>query len=109
MAWPDSNLFWRNQRVVVTGGAGFLGSFVVEKLQAHGAAEVTVPHIEEYNRYLRWGLMEARLISQCRTVGVVVKQMSRSDREQLPPLVKLRRQRRDGQTGGHGRRMELWR
>ncbi len=49
LEWPDSNLFWRNQRVVVTGGAGFLGSFIVEKLQARGAAEVFVPRIEDYD------------------------------------------------------------
>jgi len=48
--WPDSNLFWRDKRVVVTGGAGFLGSFVIEKLQARGAAEVFVPRIEDYAR-----------------------------------------------------------
>ncbi len=47
--WPDSTLFWRNQRVVVTGGAGFLGSFIVEKLQARNAAEVFVPRIEDYD------------------------------------------------------------
>lgn len=34
------------KRVTVTGGAGFLGSFVVEKLRARGA-EVHVPLIEE--------------------------------------------------------------
>ncbi len=46
--WPDSDTFWRDKRVAVTGGAGFLGSFVVEKLQAHGAT-VFVPRIEEYD------------------------------------------------------------
>ncbi len=29
--------FWEKQRVVVTGGAGFLGSFVCEKLQVSGS------------------------------------------------------------------------
>jgi nucleoside-diphosphate-sugar epimerase len=43
--WPHSATFWCKQRVVVTSGAGFLGSSVVEKLQARGAAEVFVPHI----------------------------------------------------------------
>ncbi len=26
--------FWKNKRVILTGGAGFLGSFVTEKLKA---------------------------------------------------------------------------
>lgn len=43
------NNFWRNQRVCVTGGAGFLGSFLIEKLYQAGAKEVFVPHIEEYD------------------------------------------------------------
>ena len=41
--------FWRGRRVIVTGGAGFLGSFIVDKLKERGAAEIIVPRIEQYN------------------------------------------------------------
>lgn len=41
--------FWKEKRVIVTGGAGFLGLFVVEKLIGRGAADVLVPRIEHYN------------------------------------------------------------
>jgi GDP-L-fucose synthase len=41
--------FWPNQRVVVTGGAGFLGSFVVEQLRAKGCREVIAPRSREYD------------------------------------------------------------
>jgi GDP-L-fucose synthase len=39
---------WKGRRVVVTGGAGFMGSRVVERLRAAGA-EVVVPRSREYN------------------------------------------------------------
>jgi GDP-L-fucose synthase len=43
--------FWQNKRVIVTGGAGFLGSFVIEKLKQHGATaeHIFIPRIENYN------------------------------------------------------------
>ena len=44
-----ANNFWQNRRVCVTGGAGFLGSFVLEKLKERGAGEIFVPHFEKYN------------------------------------------------------------
>lgn len=41
--------FWVNKRVCVTGGAGFLGSYVLEKLTKLGTGEIFVPRIEDYN------------------------------------------------------------
>jgi GDP-L-fucose synthase len=41
--------FWREKRVIVTGGAGFLGSYVTEKLRQRGAKEIIVPRIEDYD------------------------------------------------------------
>ena len=34
--------FWEGKRILVTGGAGFLGSFVVEKLKEVGASEESI-------------------------------------------------------------------
>ena len=41
--------FWKEQRVVVTGGAGFLGSFVVEQLCAKGCRDIIVPRSKDYD------------------------------------------------------------
>jgi len=39
--------FWSGKRVTVTGGAGFLGSFVVEKLRQRGCREVCIPRSQD--------------------------------------------------------------
>ena len=41
--------YWGNKRVTVTGGAGFLGSFVVEKLRERGCESIFIPRSKEYN------------------------------------------------------------
>lgn len=41
--------FWKDKRVVVTGGAGFLGSFVVEQLSAKGCRQIVVPRSKDYD------------------------------------------------------------
>lgn len=41
--------FWENKRVIVTGGTGFLGSFVIEKLKQRGAADIFIPRQNEYD------------------------------------------------------------
>ena len=40
---------WTNKTVIITGGAGFLGSFVVEKLRERGCRQVIVPRSKEYD------------------------------------------------------------
>ena len=39
----------KNKKIIVTGGAGFLGKYVVKKLQEKGCKEIFVPVIEEYD------------------------------------------------------------
>lgn len=44
---------WANKRVMITGGAGFLGSHVVDGLRARGCREIFVPRSAMYDlRYL---------------------------------------------------------
>ncbi len=40
---------WATERVVVTGGAGFLGSYVIDELCRRGADEIFVPRSRDYD------------------------------------------------------------
>lgn len=41
--------FWAGKRVTVTGGGGFLGSFVVDKLRQRGATDIFIPRSKDYD------------------------------------------------------------
>lgn len=41
--------FWKDKHVVVTGGAGFLGSFVVDLLRDKGCRQIVVPRSKDYD------------------------------------------------------------
>jgi len=41
--------FFEDRRIVVTGGAGFLGGYVTEGLRKRGCKNILVPRIEEYD------------------------------------------------------------
>lgn len=41
--------FWSGKRIAVTGGAGFLGSFVVEELRRTGCSDIFVPRSRDYD------------------------------------------------------------
>lgn len=69
-SWPDSAAFWRAKRVIVTGGAGFLGAAVVRRLHERSVAEVIVPRRSEYD--LRERDAVRRLFGDAGQVNVVI-------------------------------------
>jgi len=48
-SWQNSQQFWQDKRVWITGGSGFLGSFIVARLKECGAGEIFAPRRSEYD------------------------------------------------------------
>ncbi len=44
-----SSSSWKDKRVCVTGGAGFLGSFITQKLKERGCKDIFIPLIDDYD------------------------------------------------------------
>jgi hypothetical protein len=40
---------WKKERVLLTGGAGFLGGYVTEKLRERGCKDIVAPRSSEYD------------------------------------------------------------
>src|SRR5262249_10678954 len=71
--------FWATQKVIVTGGAGFLGSFVIEGLEQRRCPSITIPRSRNYDltctadikRLLTeiWPTMSIHLAARCGGIG----------------------------------------
>jgi GDP-L-fucose synthase len=61
--------FWSGKRVVVTGGAGFLGTFVVDELRRRGCPAPVVPRSREYDLRTEAGIV--RLLETARPDMVI--------------------------------------
>lgn len=62
---PD---FWKNRRVMVTGGSGFLGSHLVDLLRSTGCREIFVPRKADYDLRGQDGVLRALAASRPDTI-----------------------------------------
>ena len=86
--WPNSTEFWRDKRVTVTGGAGFLGSFVVDKLRERGAGDIFIPHKRDYDLVQREAVLE--LLHDARPDPIIHLVGSTLNRESIHRVWRIR-------------------
>lgn len=43
------SIFWKDKKIIVTGGSGFLGSHVIAILQKKGVSDIFIPRSKEYD------------------------------------------------------------
>jgi GDP-L-fucose synthase len=60
--WPTD--FWRDKRLIVTGGGGFLGTYVVEFLEQRGCRDPFIPRSRDYDLRSESGIV--RLLETAR-------------------------------------------
>lgn len=49
MSVEENFSFWQDRRICVTGGAGFLGSYIIQKLKERQAGDIYVPDYPDYD------------------------------------------------------------
>src|SRR5258708_11504281 len=61
--------FWADQSVIVAGGAGFLGAYVVEKLRERGARSIYIVRSKDYD--LRHEANVRRLLADVKATMII--------------------------------------
>jgi len=64
MNLQPSTFNWKDKKVTITGGSGFLGSFLVEKLRERGASDIFIPRSADYDLRTQKGI--ARMLEDAK-------------------------------------------